>query len=71
MLLCRPVHKLSTIVTVPDDGDREQEALEQDTRYVNHFTPNPTILSLSKDCFSFKQSRVRHEEKDSASTSSA
>ena len=31
---------------------------------MNHLTPTPSILSLSKDCFFFKRLCVRHEEKD-------
>ena len=48
-------------------GDQNLERLLEN---VNHLSPTPSILSLSKDCFSFKRLCVRHEEKDSPSTSS-
>ena len=39
--------------------------------FMDNFTKNPLILSLSKDCFFSGRLRLRHKEKDSASTSSA
>ena len=37
---------------------------------MNHLTPTPSILSLSKDCFFFKRLRVRYEGKDGPKKSS-